>query len=156
VFDTGWSECRGIQSWHFLFLKKQIILNAENKECYNCLGNVNRAQRCTHSLFSSPLMQPGDEFLQWQQMVHQTRHCRFVWQRRIGNVSLNSFWQVKWERNFRWCSASNNHCTCEEDILALRLLKDNWRTGASRLQHDVTCMGSCSYSYTACNNQKLF
>jgi hypothetical protein len=30
------------------------------------------------------------------------------------------------------------------DILPLRLFEDNWRTGASRLQHDVTCVvGSC-------------
>jgi hypothetical protein len=35
----------------------------------------------------------------------------------------------------------NTRCTCEKDILALRMLKDNWRTGASRLQHDVDLRG---------------
>jgi hypothetical protein len=38
----------------------------------------------------------------------------------------------------------------KKDILALRLLKDNWRTGASRLQHDVTCMGSCIVTAILC------
>jgi hypothetical protein len=37
----------------------------------------------------------------------------------------------------------NTHCTCEKDILALRLFEGNWRTGTSMLQHDVTCVGSC-------------
>jgi hypothetical protein len=40
----------------------------------------------------------------------------------------------------------NTRSSCEKDILALRLLKDNWRTGARRLKYDVTCVGSC-YSY---------
>jgi hypothetical protein len=44
----------------------------------------------------------------------------------------------------------NTRCTCEKDILALRLFADNWRTGASRLQHDVTCVGSCVVKATLC------
>jgi hypothetical protein len=40
--------------------------------------------------------------------------------------------------------------TCQKDILALTLFEDNWRTGASRLQHDVTCVGSCSHSDIVC------
>jgi hypothetical protein len=60
-----------------------------------------------------------------------------------GNKSLNSFYQVKWERWYaRWCPTMNTLSTCEEDILALWLFEDNWLTGASRLQHDVTCVGS--------------
>jgi hypothetical protein len=33
--------------------------------------------------------------------VHQTRFCRFICHRRIGKVSLISFWQVKYERDAR-------------------------------------------------------
>jgi hypothetical protein len=43
----------------------------------------------------------------------------------------------------------NTRCTCEKDILALRLFEDN-RTGASRLQHDVTCVGSCIVTTILC------
>jgi hypothetical protein len=46
----------------------------------------------------------------------------------------------------------NTRCTCEKDIPALRLLKDNWRTGASRLQHDVTCVGACKVTAILCVN----
>jgi hypothetical protein len=44
----------------------------------------------------------------------------------------------------------NTRCTCEKDILELRLLKDNRRTGASKLQHDVTCVGSCIVTAILC------
>jgi hypothetical protein len=42
-----------------------------------------------------------------------------------GNVSLNSLWQNKKERDARQCSTMNNRCTSEEDILAVPQLKDN-------------------------------
>jgi hypothetical protein len=44
----------------------------------------------------------------------------------------------------------NTCCTCEKDILALRLFEDNWRTDASGLQHDVTCVGSCIVTAIFC------
>jgi hypothetical protein len=52
------------------------------------VGNVHRVQRCIHSLFSSCLMQPGEEFLQWPETVHQTKYFRFVWHRRIRKSKL--------------------------------------------------------------------
>jgi hypothetical protein len=39
------------------------------------------------------------------------------------NVTMNWFWQVKYERDARWCSTVNTRCTCEKDILALDCLK---------------------------------
>jgi hypothetical protein len=69
---------------------------------------------------------------------------------RSGNVTLNSLWQVKYERNAKQCSTMNTRCTCEKDILALRLFKDSCWTGASTLHRDVTCVGCCSHSDTVC------
>jgi hypothetical protein len=37
----------------------------------------------------------------------------------------------------------NIRYNCEKDILVFRLLKDNWQLTMSRLQHHVTCVGSC-------------
>jgi hypothetical protein len=51
--------------------------------------------------------------------------CFFFGTGESGNVSLNSFWQDKYEQGARLCSTMNIRCTCEKDILALRLLKDN-------------------------------
>jgi hypothetical protein len=34
----------------------------------------------------------------------------------------------------------NSRSNCEKDILALGLFEGNWRSGESRLQHDVTCV----------------
>jgi hypothetical protein len=44
-------------------LKLEIKLRWKQKTILFCVGNVHRVQRCMHSLFSSCLMQPGEEFL---------------------------------------------------------------------------------------------
>jgi hypothetical protein len=67
-----------------------------------------------------------------------------------GNVSINSFWQVKQERDARWCSTVNTGYNCEKDILTLRLFEDSWRTGASKLQDDVNLVGCCVVTAISC------
>jgi hypothetical protein len=37
----------------------------------------------------------------------------------------------------------STHYSCEKYILAILLFEDNSRTGLRKLQHGVTCMGSC-------------
>jgi hypothetical protein len=41
---------------------KQIYIRKKNNVVLS-VGNVHRVQRCMHSLFSTCLMQPGEEFL---------------------------------------------------------------------------------------------
>jgi hypothetical protein len=71
--------------------------------------------------------------------------------------TLNTFWQIKYERDARQCSTINTCCICEKYIVASRLFEDNWQTGASRLQRDVTCVSSrivtgilCLFNQTNC------
>jgi hypothetical protein len=68
LFSTGcagWSESHATDSWHmFYLLKKKLHSNQKTKNnVILSVGNVHRVQRCMHSLFSSCLMQPGEEFL---------------------------------------------------------------------------------------------
>jgi hypothetical protein len=66
----------------------------------------------------------------------------------LRNVSPNSVWQVKWDT--RSCLTVSTCCTCEKDIiLALRLVKDGWWTGMSRLHH-MTGVGSHMVTVVLC------
>jgi hypothetical protein len=83
--------------------------------------------------------------------VHHTRYRRSVWHWRIGKcirkLILASYVRTK-------CQVVldiEHACTCEKEITALQLLKDNWRTVASRLQREVTRMGCCIVSDMVCS-----
>jgi hypothetical protein len=142
-YYTEWSKSPATKSWHmFCVPENKLHWNQETKNnVILSVGNAHRFQRCMHSLFSSCLMQPGEEFLQWPETVHQTIYCRFVWHRRIGKcipkLILASL-------------TMNTLCICEKDIIAIRLFEDSWRTGASRLHHEVTCVGSCIVTAILC------
>jgi hypothetical protein len=63
----GWLKSHATHSWHMFYLSKNKV--HQNQKTKNnvilSVGNVHRVQRCMHSLFSSSLMQTGEEFLQW-------------------------------------------------------------------------------------------
>jgi hypothetical protein len=65
---TEWSEIHIIHSWHSLFAPthppKTTGIRKQTKNVILSVGNVHRIQQCMHSLFSSCLMQPGEEVLQ--------------------------------------------------------------------------------------------
>jgi hypothetical protein len=65
---TGWSESHATHSWHMFYLSKNKVhwnQKPKNNVILN-LRNVHCVHRCMRSLFSSCLMQPGEEFLQWR------------------------------------------------------------------------------------------
>jgi hypothetical protein len=49
--------CSMCQKINYIEIRKQKTM------FYICVGNVHRVQRCMHSLFSSCLIQPGEEVL---------------------------------------------------------------------------------------------
>jgi hypothetical protein len=52
---------------HIKFVKKKNYteIRKQKNNVILSVENIHRVQRCMHSLFSSCLMQPGEEFLQW-------------------------------------------------------------------------------------------
>jgi hypothetical protein len=125
----------------FFLSKNKLHWNQKTKNnVILSVGNVHCVQRCMHALFSSCLMQSDEEFLchgngspdeifsiclvQENQEVYPWTHS--------GKLSKKEMPDSVWQ----WTLV-------KKGILALRLFEDNWRTGASRLQHDVTCVCSC-------------
>jgi hypothetical protein len=92
IRNIGWSKSQATHSWHMIYLPKSFCsLKSENKkqckiECWKCPPR---------SLFSSCLMQPGEEFLQWRKRFTRRDTVDLFGTGESGNVSLNSFWQVK-------------------------------------------------------------
>lgn len=43
-----------------------------------------------------------------------------------------------------------NIYTCAKDILSLEMFEENWLSGTSQLQHDVTLVGSCIATVILC------
>jgi hypothetical protein len=87
---------------------------------------------------------------------YQTTRCNDLEDSRLNiNHNEKRKWQQKYDRPFGLgvCFMLINfqgEFWVGKDILALRLFEDNWRTGASRLQHGVTCVGSCIVTATFC------
>jgi hypothetical protein len=61
MINTELSKSHAIHSWHMFYLSKNKLQTKNN--VIISVGNAHRIQRCMHSLFSSCLMQPGEEFL---------------------------------------------------------------------------------------------
>jgi hypothetical protein len=135
----------------FCLSKNKLHWNLKTKTvlCDMFLSVHHVQHACIHS-FSSCMMQPGKDFLQWPEIVHQTRYYQLFGTGESGSASLNSLWLVKEQQNGMQDSSVNTYCICGKGILAVQLLKDNWRTGATRLQQEVTCMGCCTVTETLC------
>jgi hypothetical protein len=64
---TGWSNSHATHSWHmFCLFKNKLYLNQKTKKqcyvkCWKC-----PLRSTMHSLFSSYLMQPCEDFLKWR------------------------------------------------------------------------------------------
>jgi hypothetical protein len=140
------------QPWHMFYLSKnKLHWNQKTKNnVILSVGNVHHALQCMHSLFSSCLMEPGEELLCHRNSspdeillicLAQENHEMYPWTH-SGMLSKNEM------------PGSVRQWTLRElvkkDILAHRLLKDNWRTGASKLQHDITCVGFCIVTAILC------
>jgi hypothetical protein len=94
---TGWSKSDTTHSWHmFCLSKNKLHWNQKTKNnLILSVVNVHCVQRCMHSPFSSCLMQLGKEFLQWCRRFTRRDIVDLFCTGESGNVSLNSFWQVK-------------------------------------------------------------
>lgn len=150
-YCTGWSKSHEILSWHVLHLSRNKLQGNQKTKINVTLsaGSFRRVQRYIISLFSSCLMQQREEFLQW--LLKCTAHYfDLLDTEKSGNVSMNSFWQVKRERDATWRSTMNTVCTSEKDILALRLFENKKPTGASMLKYHVTRMCSCIVTVIPC------
>jgi hypothetical protein len=67
ICNTGWLKSYATHSWHmFCLSKNNLHWNQKTKKKNNVIQSVENlhcAQRCIHSIFSSCLMQPVEEFL---------------------------------------------------------------------------------------------
>jgi hypothetical protein len=100
---------------------------------YVSVGYVHSVQRYMRLLFASCLMRPGKEFIQWREQFPWRDGVDLFGTGDLVNVSLNSFWQVTWERDARQCSALNTRCTCQKHNLTLRLLEET--DGLTQARH---------------------
>jgi hypothetical protein len=94
---TEWSKSHATHSGHMFYLSKNKLhwnQKTENNVILS-VGNVHFIQQCMHLFFSSCLMQPGEEFLQWCLKCTVKYFVSILGIEESGNVSLNSFWQVK-------------------------------------------------------------
>jgi hypothetical protein len=57
--------------------------------------------------------------------VHQTKYCQFVWHKRIGKWIPKLIPSSLVRTRCQVILTVNTRCTCEKDILALRLFEDN-------------------------------
>jgi hypothetical protein len=83
-------------SWHMSYLSKnKLHWNQKTKNnVILSVENVHRVHRCMHSLFSSCLMQPGEELLCHGNGSPDEILSICLAQESREYVSLNSFWQV--------------------------------------------------------------
>jgi hypothetical protein len=90
IIYTEWSKCYATHSWHVFYLSKSKLHRKQKTKTmlYLSVGNVHRIERCMHSLFSSCLMQPSEEFLQWRLkctaqyfVVLKSEHSLHLWKR---------------------------------------------------------------------------
>jgi hypothetical protein len=135
--------CSIFQKINYIEIRKKsnVILSA---------GNVHRVQRCMHSLFSSSLMQTGKEFPcqgngspdEILSMCLAQEKRKMYPETHSGKLSKNEMsGSVRQWTLVAFMKKTSLHFDC---------WKDNWRTGASRIQHDVTCVGSCIVTAILC------
>jgi hypothetical protein len=126
---------------YVLFVKNKSYWNQKTKN--SAIVSVPDFRRvvchCLQGTISLPRASEG---------VHHTRYCRIVWHSRTGKCNAELI-VGSWARARRQAAfGSGQPLYCQKDVLLLAPFADSWLTGSSRLQHDVTCVGCCTYSHS--------
>jgi hypothetical protein len=148
---TGWSKSHATHSWYMFYLSKNKLQwnQKTKKHVIVSVGNVHRVQRCMHSLFSSCLMQPGEEFLCHGNgspdneillnCLAQENREMYPWTH-SGKLRRRMRCQVVFDNEHLW---KRHPCT----LTVERQLTD-WHEQVT--WHDMTYVGSCIVTEILC------
>lgn len=134
--SIGRSKSHATHSWRVSHLSKnRLHWNQKTKNSFTLsFENVHRVQPFFPILYAT----------RWRVLVA----WKWFTRRDFTIVFLNSFWRVKIEMpgSFpQWKLVAR-----PEMILAFPMLKYNWRSGESKLEHEITCIGSCIVTAILC------